>query len=319
MNHTARPLVLFSLPRSGSTLLQRMLAAHPRIASTAEPWLLIPHLYALRDAGVTAEYRHRTLVRALEDFCEELPDGRETYLRELRRFALALYSEAAGPEAAFFVDKTPRYALVADDVLSLLPDGKFVFLWRNPLAAAASMVETWYDGKWRLRSRRRDLFESLANLVRAREAAGERALAVRFEDLLSDPEAELGHICEYLGLPYDARMLRDFSSVSFRGRLGDPSGSVQYTAVSTEPLTKWRRAFCNPLRKRWGRKYLKWIGPDRLRAMGYEPDALLAELDEIPGGVRRLAGDLFELARVGLRSGLGIEGRNRRLRSSRQQ
>ncbi|MFW6066259.1 MAG: sulfotransferase, partial [Planctomycetota bacterium] len=46
MTTTVSPLILFSLPRSGSTLLQRMLSLHGRIASTAEPWLLIPQLYA---------------------------------------------------------------------------------------------------------------------------------------------------------------------------------------------------------------------------------------------------------------------------------
>ncbi|MFV1990599.1 MAG: sulfotransferase, partial [Acidimicrobiales bacterium] len=47
-----RPAFLLSLPRSGSTLLQRLLGAHSMVATVAEPWLLIPPLYALRDEGV---------------------------------------------------------------------------------------------------------------------------------------------------------------------------------------------------------------------------------------------------------------------------
>src|SRR5919107_2181016 len=48
MNVSARPTPLFllSLPRSGSTLAQRILAAHGGIATTSEPWILLPYLYA---------------------------------------------------------------------------------------------------------------------------------------------------------------------------------------------------------------------------------------------------------------------------------
>lgn len=301
MTETVRPLILFSLPRSGSTLLQRILSGHPGIASTAEPWLLIPQLYAFRESGVAAQYRHRSLVRALEDFCNELPEGKQTYLRELRRFVLSLYSQAAGPEATYFLDKTPRYALIAEDVLSVFPEGKFVFLWRNPLAAAASMVETWYDGKWRLRSRRLDLEDSLVNLVRARRSADERAIDVRFEDLLTDPESQLKRICGYLELDFQPAMIDRFADVGFSGRLGDPTGTVRYRQLSTEPLTKWKRTFCNPLRKRWARKYLARIGPEALAQMGYDSSELIRELDDIPAGVRRMVGDVFETVRGAVR------------------
>src|SRR5688500_15750036 len=62
------PLFLLSLPRSGSTLAQRILAAHEAIATASEPWILLPYLYTLRERGAYAEYNHRVLVRAVEDF-----------------------------------------------------------------------------------------------------------------------------------------------------------------------------------------------------------------------------------------------------------
>jgi hypothetical protein len=45
---SARPTAIFllSLPRSGSTLAQRILAAHEGIATTSEPWILLPYGYA---------------------------------------------------------------------------------------------------------------------------------------------------------------------------------------------------------------------------------------------------------------------------------
>ena len=91
------PLFLLSLPRSGSTLAQRILAAHQDIATASEPWILLPYLYTLRERGVYAEYNHRVLVRAVEDFCEVLPHGRDDYVAEIRELAVRLYRKASPP------------------------------------------------------------------------------------------------------------------------------------------------------------------------------------------------------------------------------
>src|SRR5438270_5037071 len=100
------PLFIFCLPRSGSTLLQRVLAAHPEIATASEPWILLPQLYAFRGHGVRAEYAHGTMAAALRDFRDHLPQGQDDYRRELRRFVLNLYTLASESGARYFLDKT---------------------------------------------------------------------------------------------------------------------------------------------------------------------------------------------------------------------
>ena len=91
-----RPIFLLSISRSGSTLIQRIIAAHGGIATASEPWLLLPHAYTLRRQGIDAEYVHPLLVEAIEDFGERLPGGVVDYLAEVRAFALRLYDKAAG-------------------------------------------------------------------------------------------------------------------------------------------------------------------------------------------------------------------------------
>ena len=90
MSTEPTPLFLLSLPRSGSTLAQRILAAHEPIATASEPWILLPYLYTLRERGIYAEYSHRVLVQAVNDFCAVLPGGRNDYVAEVRRLALRL-------------------------------------------------------------------------------------------------------------------------------------------------------------------------------------------------------------------------------------
>src|ERR1700679_3213910 len=101
-----QPIFLLSISRTGSTLIQRIVGAHEGVATVSEPWLLLPHAYTLRPAGIDAEYVHPLLVAAIEDFSAELPRGREDYLEEMRDFALRLYAKAAGDAATHFLDKT---------------------------------------------------------------------------------------------------------------------------------------------------------------------------------------------------------------------
>src|SRR5688500_7012591 len=77
---------VFSLPRTGSTLLQRIIATQPEVATASEPWILLPYLYTLRESGVYAEFGHRMMVRAIEDFYENQLGGRDAYLDRIRQF-----------------------------------------------------------------------------------------------------------------------------------------------------------------------------------------------------------------------------------------
>jgi hypothetical protein len=292
------PLFLLSLPRSGSTLVQRVLATHREIATVPEPWVLLPQLYATRGEGVYAEYGYGPSSRAIHAFAEGLPGGPDAYDRELRAFVLSLYRLAAGG-APYFLDKTPRYHLVADELLRLFPEAKAVVLWRNPLAVVASIVETWAGGRWTFGRWDVDLHEGLDSLVRAAERYAGQVHAVRFEDLVREPDATWPDLMRYLGLPFDPDVLTSFAETSLPSRMGDATGSRTYRELSTEPLEKWRRTFCNPARKEWGRRYLRWIGEERLAAMGYDLATLSAELSDAPSGARMLGSDIWRSAYAG--------------------
>jgi hypothetical protein len=284
---SVRPVFVLSLPRSGSTLLQRMLATHPQVATASEPWLLLPQLYALRERGAVAEYGHRTAARAIADFSDSLPGGRAAYLAEVRRSVMALYEQAAG-EAAWFLDKTPRYHLVVDEIMELFPDARFVFLWRNPLAVAASMIESFGRGHWNLDRYDVDLHGGLDRLIAAHERDDPRAVAIRFEDIVADPVAGTRAVYELLQLDPALAAAESFAGTSLNGRMGDRTGTASYTEISGEPVDRWQATMGNPLRKRWCATYLRSLGPEQLGAMGYDFDGLardVAGLRARPAGV----------------------------------
>lgn len=292
----AEPVFLLNLPRSGSTLLQRALACHSEISASGETWLLLPHLSGLRSHGMYADYTHARAVRAVEDFVSQLPGGLEDYKDELREFIVRLFTRAA-PEARYFVEKTPNYALAVAEILDVFPDYKLIFLWRNPLAIIASLINSFgTPGKWALYAFELPLTVGLANLVRGYETARDRALALRYEDLVSDPETTLERVLAHLDLRFEPGMLDLLADTKFKGRYGDPTGTYQYSSVTSDPLDKWKTTLRNPLRKRWCRRYLRWLGRDRLAVMGYNLDDLLEELNALPWSGHRLLSDGLRMA-----------------------
>lgn len=291
-----KPLFIFSLPRSGSTLLQRVLAADSQISTVAEPWVLLPFVYALRERGVRAEYSHYWANFALNDFIRELPNGRQDYLSAIGSAMSELYQKASkNKNARYFLDKTPRYALIADEIIDIFPDGKFIFLWRNPLAIIASIVETWGGGKWDVSMCKMDLFDGMISLINCSQAHPEKILAIQYESFLQSPEKELARISGYLELEFDPDVLKNFSQVSFSGKLGDPTGVKNYQTVDTAPLEKWKAIINNPLRRMWCRRYLRWLGEERLKVMGYDLEELLCELDSTEMTLRNFFSDIVRM------------------------
>jgi hypothetical protein len=290
---TLRPLFVLSLPRAGSTLLQRILTAHSRISSTAEPWIMLPPLYSLRPDGAYSEYSHREVTRAVEDLIPRMRGGRRAYLDAIAEFGMRVYAQSAEPGAAYFLDKTPRYTLIAESLLETFPDGRFIVLWRNPLAVVASVVDTWAGGRWHHYRHKVDLYTGLERLTDAVAGNRDRVHTVRYEDLVSEPEKELAKLLAYLELDWQPDLVSAQRDVPLPGRLGDPSATAR-TPLTTASVDRWVTTFATPVRRRWGHRYLDWIGDARAATMGYDLAAIRRQLEGAPLRRGRLAPDLYD-------------------------
>lgn len=306
-----QPVFIFSVSRSGSTLVQRIVAAHDGVATAPEPWILLPQAYALRRSGVDAEYFQHLLATAVEDFSARLPRGEDDYLEGIREFALRLYTLAGEEGATHFVDKSPPYCLVAEEIMRIFPEGKFVFLWRNPLSVIASMVETW--GPWRPTFMTADLFVGLPRLLAAHRAHGSHSHAIRFEDAVAGDRETWLALMRYLEIEFDEAALTGFAEVEVEGRMGDPTGRLAYRSLSSDPQEKWRATLANPVRREWCRRYLRFLGEERLAAMGYDLVQLTEELSSLPASRDGLATDLWQAARGIAQEPIRVRTRNRRL------
>lgn len=277
-------ILLISQPRAGSTLLQRILAGHPRIHTTAEPWLMLHPVYALRSSGHHAEYGAQMAHRALQDFLGSLEDGEAHYYEALRRMALYLYGascEGAGRD--HFLDKTPRYFLIIPELASVFPSARFVLLLRNPLAVLASILETWIKGEWiRLSRHYQSLVEAPRLLLDGMRLLGERATVVHYEQLVQEPERTIGELCGWLGLDYQAGMVDYGQRGAPPGRYGDPTGVMSHDGPSTASLDRWLELGRGRQTRLLAEGYLGALGPEVLEGIGYSHADLEARLRAVP-------------------------------------
>lgn len=269
---------LISQPRSGSTLLQKVLGGHRRIRTVSEPWLMLNFCYSLKKEGIVSEYDRRTGYDAATKFIEDLPQGgREFYLTQLREFSLRLYASYTGEESnALFLDKTPRYYFILNELLEIFPNAKIIILKRNPLSVLYSLIQSWTKNSWfRLSDFKHDLHEGFVNPESYRHDS--RVLFVQYERLVAAPTVELQRICGYLGIPFEEGMLNYGSNEEWP--LGDQSQTLQSGGILSDQMDRWKQRDLSSQEWRVLVDYMNWIGEERMNLAGYDfktiRDALL--------------------------------------------
>lgn len=283
------PIFLISLPRSGSTLLQRLLSQSPEICTVPEPWLLLPLFYSAKPSGTLSVYGHQTCATAIRDLIDRLPGGLDEAREFIRDACTSFYGRLGEPSAKYFLDKTPRYHLIIDDILETFPDARVLLLFRHPLAVVASMIHS-YANRWNLYGWEIDLYAGLEKMVACTLKNDHRVLGINYETLVSSPANVLRTIEDHLSISLD-RCSQLSSHAQLQAGMGDHTGARDYSTLADEPLDKWRNTLNTVVRKRWARSYISWIGAERLRVMGYDARAIqedLASLRTKSVGVRDL-------------------------------
>lgn len=265
-------IFLISQPRAGSTLLQRILAGHPLIHTSAEPWLMLHPVYALKQEGLQAEYEAGWARTALLDFLANYADGTETYLQAVRAFASVLYGRAlAGTGKRFFLDKTPRYYFIIPELRTFFPRARFVFLIRNPLAVLASILATWVQGDWaKLTFYRYDLLLAPQRILEGIKLLSDKAIVVKYEELVTTPSETIDAVCRQLGLHFSDNMLNYGRRPAPRGAFGDPGGVDRHMGPTPDSVNSWQELSATPQARHFAHAYLHELGPELIAALGYQ-------------------------------------------------
>lgn len=271
-----RVIFLAGAPRSGTTLLARLLAGHPLIHTRGEAHLMTPlaHL-GLYDRVDRAPYDPIRSARAARDFVNALPGGEDDYLDALRAYAGALYGRAlSGQAAPLFLDKTPAYALILPFISRVFPRAPRLLIARHPCAIWDSYARSFFGGDYRAAHAFNPILERYIPAMAAALRGPEPPLCVRYEDLVAAPEPALRRIYAHLGVPHAPE------TVAYApGEGGDPLTVDRRRRPQTDSIARWARAAAaDPELERSLRALIARLDPRDLEALGYPIEALFAPL-----------------------------------------
>ena len=280
-----RLVFVISTPRSGSTLLMRILNATSSIYSRPEPHLAPPlaHL-GFWDVVDQAPYDQLQAQDAVRAFVDDLPGGEQDYWDACRAYLDVLYGrmlDTAPNDERFFLDKTPANALVLPFLMKVYPKARFIILTRHPAAIFASYANSFFDGDYASAVRFNPILTRyvpvMAQALRDRPAP---VLHVRYEDVATQPEVELQRISGFLDIPYEPEAV-NYDRVEVQGEgLGDPIGVQQHSRPVASSIHKWAKEFAADDEKvEVVMKQLASVPPEDLAAWGYPTETLWEPLE----------------------------------------
>lgn len=185
------PIFVLGMMRSGTTLTEQILSAHPLVHGAGELEIL-PHLVM----GETDKTKGPLDTAAL---------GR------IRDAYLAVLDEGAG-DARYVVDKLPANFRLIGLIRKALPEARILHMRRDPVAVCWSIYKTMFTnnsiGYANSLSDTIGYYDLYAQMMEDwRRAYPDGFLDVDYEALTRDPESAIRRLLDYCGLPFDAACL----------------------------------------------------------------------------------------------------------------
>lgn len=281
---SVRMLFLIGAPRSGTTMLARMLGAHPEILGGPEPHLLTPlaHL-GVWDNVQKAPYDHVLAAESQRLFVSKLPRGEQDYWAACRAYCDVLYGQRlAGSGKSICLDKTPAYSLILPFMMKVFPDARYVVLTRHPAAVFTSFANSFFNGDFAAAQSYNPILNryvpALAQFLRQDQVP---FFHVRYEDLVAAPETAFEALCEYIGVPYDPAAINygDAAPAPAEG-LGDPLGVKQHSRPSTDSVHAWAAELNADSEKRaFVESIIATLDTADLATLGYPLESLWTPLE----------------------------------------
>lgn len=228
------PVFVVGFPRSGTTLLEQMLDAHPHLQSMDERPFFNILASQLETYGIKAP---DDLGKLDQRDCDELRKG----------YLLLACSKVPRQWGARLVDKNPLNMLWLPMIQRLFPRAKFIFALRHPCDVILSCyMQNFRAAPLAVASR------SLEHLAHAYVAAMQcwlyhvdiikpEVLVSRYEDLVADTSMQTRRIAEYLGIESSDSMLEFDRRAREKGYIATPSYTQVIEPVNKKAVNRWHR------------------------------------------------------------------------------
>ena len=226
------PVFQVGFPRSGTTLLEQMLDAHPAIETLEEKDAIGPVIRAIGDTP-------DRLARLASLGADEINAVREAYWREAR-------PDGPPGKGHVFIDKYPMNLVWLGPLMRVFPDAKVIFCLRDPRDCVFSAFQQRFAVNPEM-YRTLEIGEC-AELYDAAMRAGQAALAsdhavpvhtVRYEDLVADYRGVMDGLLDFLGVGWD-EAVAGYREKAESKRIKTPSAPQVVKPLYTGSIGKWR-------------------------------------------------------------------------------
>jgi tetratricopeptide (TPR) repeat protein len=203
----ARPLFILGFPRSGTTLVEQTLSAHPRIAAGDE-LPLVTELAELAPRLLESPLAYPEALSELwmGDRREGLDLLRDHYLRRARQLV------PMPPDAGWFTDKMPLNEFHLGLIGLVFPDAPLLHLRRHPLdvlvSVFANSLTHGFFCAYDLAGIARHYVLTHRLVAHYRAEMALRYLVVRYEDIVTAQEPSVRAMLDFIGAGFDPRCLR---------------------------------------------------------------------------------------------------------------
>lgn len=225
------PVFFVGFPRSGTTLMEQVLAAHPRVATTEEKSPLSHVVERLRHESDYPDALDRLSVQALEDLRAAFWSDASALLGSL--------------EGRLLIDKLPLNLVDLGCAERLLPAARVIVALRDPRDVCLSCFMQFFKLNDPMANfldigRTAETYAAVMDLwLRYRESLSLPWLEYRYEDLIADFDGTVRTVLEFIGLAWHDDMAR-YRDKAEKRDIATPSYRQVTGALSSRAIGRWR-------------------------------------------------------------------------------
>lgn len=292
-------IFLISQPRSGSSLLQQLMLNSEVISSTPETWQMLSLIHTYKKNDIEDSYNPNYTAINFLDYLNSIDNGLEEFKNKIKELSLYFYNKKCS-DSTFFLDKTPRYYHIINELYELFPNAKFIFLVRNPLAVFSSILDYNFKGdyiKFLASSDRVDDLFLAPKTINESIKKNSNHILVKYENLVSNSKAELTKLFAYLNidLPQDLESYIVNSVFSNTNSI-DTKSLKKHSGPELNYLNSWKKTIDTSQKKKLALGYINKLANQHEDYFSYnlkEIETLLIQHKSVKNSIFNLKLDYF--------------------------